>query len=73
MLQRVLMSGLIESMIGRTLKCSPDQLLQSALFSPLLPSFSMDSLAVNFIIIIERSYPIQCQSEDKCCLESKLP
>jgi hypothetical protein len=49
MLKRVLMSGVIESMIGRTSKCSPDQLLQTTLFCPLLPCFSMDCLAVNCI------------------------
>ena len=48
MLKRVLMSGVIEAMIGRASKCAPDQLLQSTLFCPLLPCFSMDSLAVNF-------------------------
>jgi hypothetical protein len=49
MLKRVLMSGVIESMIRCASKCPSDQLLQSTLFCPLLPCFSMDSLAVNFI------------------------
>ena len=49
MLKRVLIRGVVESMIGCTSKCSPDQLLQSTLFCPLFPCFSMDSLVVNFI------------------------